>query len=157
MELFQSWADTVLMFILAVAYIVTYIVQRTTIKKLQDQINAIEKTNNAAKVLTDIQSSHIDTYKKLVDIYEIDKNAHIKATNILTDLILNKEDFLEDIKKSADKVINQELIENNIEHIRFLKFTLNNILKFDLETQKKIIKKNFPSGESLILHLYDKI
>ncbi len=157
MELFQSWAGTILTFIIAVAYIVTYFVQRTTIKKLQDQINAIEKTNNAAKVLTDIQSSHIDTYKKYVDINEIEQYAKIRATNLLTVMIKDDSDFMKSIKDNTDKFINKELLDNNIEHIRFLKFTLTNILKFDLETQKKIIKKQFPSGEDLILHLYDKI
>ncbi len=157
MELFQSWADTVIIFILVIAYIVTFFVQRTTIKKLQEQLEAIEKTNKAATALTEMQSSHIDTYKKLVDINEVEQHAHLKAINLVTDMLSNKEDLMELFKVHANNIINQSIMDNNIEHMRFLKFTFTNILKFDKETQKAIIDKYFPKGRDVIHLYFDKV
>lgn len=157
MNLFQSWADTVLMFILAVAYIVTYFVQRTTIKKLQTQIEAIEKTNKAAQALTEIQATNIDTYKKMVSIDEVERYSELKAKSIFLEITSGSEEFKEIVNKSADEVINQSLVSMNIEHILFLKFTFEQVLKFDKDTKTAIIKKYLPENSGLIFEVFETI
>ena len=156
MELFQSWADTVLMIILFIAYIVTFFVQRTTITKLKEQIDVIEKAINAGKTLTDMQAGHIDTYKKIVDIKDIDQYAQIKATNIFAEMLSNRDDLIDELKSHADVIINKNLLDTSVELMMFLKSILIQ-LKFDKEQEVNFIKKTFKNGHSDILAVFEKL
>ena len=156
-QLFQSWAETVLMLILAIAYIITYIVQRNTIKRQKDQIESIVETNKSAKGLTDIQSSHIDTYQKMFDINKLDQYSYLKAKEILIRMLSKDPEMMDIIKNVSDDVLNKAILETNTELIIFLYFILTDVLKFDKETQYKIIDNKFSKGKNIVISVFDKL
>ncbi|MBP8114533.1 MAG: hypothetical protein KAY50_04190 [Chitinophagaceae bacterium] len=72
MQVFQSWADIVIMLVLAIAYIVTFIAQR-------NQIRVLRETAQSHADLTNSQSVHIDAFKNMFKPDELEKFIKIKV------------------------------------------------------------------------------
>lgn len=93
MQIFQSWADIVIMLVLSIAYIVTFIAQRNQIKVLKDNIKSHSDLMNSQKI-------HIETYKRLFDLDEVEKFMKIKV-----DVALAKTNFKsENIQKEFEQL-----------------------------------------------------
>lgn len=73
MQIFQSWADIVIMAVIAIAYILTFIAQKNQIRILKGNIKAHSD-------LTNSQSVHIAAYTSLFDLDKLEKlkNSEIK-------------------------------------------------------------------------------
>lgn len=81
MQIFQSWIDIVIMFLLLIAYIITYIAQRNviaakneTIKANGETIASLKSQIEGLKSLTDSQNSSISTYKEMINIEDLQKH-----------------------------------------------------------------------------------
>jgi len=94
MQAFQSWADIVIMLVLAIAYIITFIVQK-------NQIKALKETSKAHAELTQSQSVHIGTYKNLFKPEELESFIKMKVE-------LKLEDSSKIIKEKEKKVQESE-------------------------------------------------
>lgn len=111
MQVFQSWADIVIMLVLAIAYVITFIAQRNQINALNGTIEALKKTNEESVKLTSAQSDHIRTYKEMININDISQYIEMQVG-------LKVNESLDIISKNVtDQLINDNFWENVANHI----------------------------------------
>lgn len=162
--IFQSYADDVIMIVLAIAYIITFIAQRNTIVTQKDAIEAIktkletfEKINNASLSLTQNQSAHIESYQKMVDISQIETFTNIKATAMLQDLLANETVIMEKFKEIGESIMNQELLNQNVEYIQYIRFLVIETYRFDKAGLEVFVDNFFPKNKKMLLNVFSKL
>lgn len=155
-ELFKSWADTVLILITGAFSIYSIFVVRKaknqTIKQLKEQIDAIKKSNESAVSLTNAQSTHLDTYKKMFDLEHFKNYTDMRVTNAVSEFLNNNPDMKKLYMEAADEIINKEILSCNTEFMIFIYYMLNDVIKFDKETQFKIIRGRLPKGGEMLIN-----
>lgn len=136
----QAWISSIIILTLIISNISIYRTQRRTIKELRDRNTDLANVNNSIKTITEAQDTHLNTYKKMVNVDEIEKIYEKKiehATNEAIAFTVKKNEEL------TEEVLNSQLSKFLQEHFRFLlKFiTSMNMGKAERE---KLINLWFP-------------
>ncbi|SRR6266536_2753601 len=87
MEIFQSWADIVIMIVIAIAYVWTYIAQRNAINAKNETIKSLESQISVAKSLTEIQSANFQTYREMLKLTDIQQHINIQVSIQLSEAV----------------------------------------------------------------------
>ena len=150
MQVFQSWADIVIMAVIAVAYIVTAIAQVRTIKAQKATIHALETQIGAAKTITDMQTSSFTTYKEMLRLEDINQHIDIQVSIKLKEAVNSvMADMAEDLAKDskilerAAKIISDDLYKFCFANMKFMLyiFAYNNTSD---EVIKRTVQMFFP-------------
>jgi hypothetical protein len=113
MQLFNSIADTVLIFLLVASNIIVGIAQYRVIKAQATEIKTIKAANDAIKNLNDAQLNDIKSYKEMVNLDNIDRYINIQVSVKIRDTEELFKEYLEE-KVELDvvmKVARQYAIE----------------------------------------------
>lgn len=153
--IFQSWADIVIMAILAIAYIITAIAQTKTIKAKNETIAALKQQIEAAKNISDMQVSHFSMYKEMIKLDDIQQHISIQV-NVRLDEVIKQvtADYIRD-NSVLDKAIEIVSKENWDMMFGFYTFMMNVIYKNKMtdEQIQLLVNHFFPKSP----HLYDII
>ncbi len=163
MQLFQSWADVVIMFVLAVAYIITFIVQRNTIISLKDRLSGLSQTNSASAELTSSLAENIKVYKEMFKLEDINEHINIQVSLRTQEKM---DDIIRDVTKSvrsdanfwaqAIEWISDDLKSFNTSNFIFLMY----VIKKNKMSEKKImdlVETFFPNHLWVYKEIIDRL
>jgi hypothetical protein len=135
-------AQTIVFAFLVIGYIVTFYFQK-------NKISVLEKTNSALKELTDGQKNHIDTYKQMVNLTELDQHYSRKIEG-------ERKIVFETVAKMvSDEGGPEPFIKNWYnkmlsEYTSFFVIIAGNSDTLDLQFLKTNFPKNYPILEELL-------
>ena len=160
MEIFQSWADIVIMLVIAIAYVWTTVAQQKVINAKNETIKSLQAQIDAAKTLTDIQGTNFNTYRDMIKLNDIQQHIDIKVSVQLSDAVDRVIKDTAHIMATDSKIFERVVKEINEDTLKFgfrgLNFVVYVIQKnnFTDEGIKWLVKAFYPDNpgvETLLL------
>ena len=148
MEVFQSWADIVIMLVIAIAYIITYIAQR-------NQIKSLTETSKSHADLSASQSVYVETLKKLFNPSDLEGFISIKVGQAVSEHTKSVTDLKGVVSKTGRELNTMTAI--CFDAIVFIYATLAFEFKLSKEERTKFVKSHLKDYTSIYLTMFDYI
>lgn len=142
MELFQSWADTVLIFALAISNILFVVTLKREIKSLKSRNEELERTNKAALDLADGRAKDIEVFKGMYDPDYFKKYLEIHV-KVEVEKATSKQ------QANLDNAQIKELLEYIDEAAIFISFYVHAEKKYDREKRISFFHTFFDKSKDL--------